>query len=274
MSRRAESTVLALARLARLQNGIIAAAGVVVGGWWGGASARDLGRLGLACLAAVALATFANAFNDWRDVEIDRVVHPARPLPAAALSLAAALRLASLAAGVALAASALLAPGFVVASALVLALMVLYSTHLKRAGLAGNVCVAVLASLPFVYGAWAVGAPRAAAPLFALGVPLHFAREIAKDLDDAPGDRLSRATLPVAHGALTARALFATALVIFLLVLASIVVRRPLLGVLVVPALGLCALAARRIIGGAPGGPRLLKAAMVLAFVPLLLVRP
>jgi len=38
-------------------------------------------------------------------------------------------------------------------------------------------------------------------------VPLHFAREIAKDLDDAHGDASFRRTLPLRVGAATARAL-------------------------------------------------------------------
>lgn len=274
MSSAAERRVRALARVARLQNGAIAACGVAVGAWWSGMALPMMARVALAALVAVALATFANAFNDARDVEIDRIAHPERPLPSGDLSVRAALLLAYAGAATALVASSLLSPGFELASALVTALMALYSTHLKRSGLPGNLCVAALASLPFVYGAWAVGAPAAALPLFALAVPLHLAREIAKDLDDAPGDRLARATLPLTVGPRATRALFAGAIVIFLVVLAALVVQRPLLGVLAVPALCLCALAIGRVVGGKPGGPGLLKAAMVLALVPLLVVRP
>lgn len=274
MSSAAERRVHALARVARLQNGAIAACGVAVGAWWSGTTMHMTPRVALAALVAVTLATFANAFNDVCDVEIDRVAHPARPLPSGELSTRAALMLACGAAAAALVTSSLLSPGFAVASALVLALMALYSTHLKRTGLPGNLCVAALASLPFVYGAWAAGAPAAALPLFALAVPLHLARELAKDLDDAPGDRLGRATLPLTVGPRATRALFAGAIVIFLVVLAGLVVQRPLLGVLAVPALCLCALAIGRVVGGKPGGAGLLKAAMVLALVPLLVVRP
>lgn len=274
MSSRAEARVAALARVARLQNGLIAAAGVGIGAWWAGLNAAGTGRVAIAIVAAIGLATFANAFNDVCDVEIDRVAHPARPLPSGTLSSRAALALANGAAVAALVASSLLSLGFAAASVAVLACMVLYSTHLKREGLVGNLCVAILASLPFVYGAWAVGDAAAAVPLFALALPLHLAREIAKDLDDAPGDRRSRATLPLRFGARAARALFASAIVIFLGVLGALVARRPLLGLLVIPALSACALATSRIVGGKPGGPRLLKAAMVLAIVPFLVVRP
>lgn len=274
MSRRADSRIVAYAQLARLHNGLLAAAGVVIGAWWGGVGIGDAVRVASVALVAVALAAFANAFNDWSDIEIDRVIHPARPLPSGALPSRSALALACVAAGAALVASALLSTGFTVASAGVLALMTLYSTHLKRSGFVGNVCVALLASLPFLYGGWAAGDFLAAAPLFALAVPLHLAREIAKDLDDVPGDRLSRDTLPLTRGIAAARALYGAAIVIFLVVLAAVVVHRPLLGLLVLPALALCALATRRIVGGKPGGPRLLKAAMLLAIVPFLLVRP
>lgn len=273
MSSAAESRVVALVRLARVHNGLLAAAGVAIGAWWGGAGGHDGGRVSQAAAAAIALATYANTFNDWCDIEIDRVAHPRRPLPAGALAPRSALILAGAAAAMAVVAAALLSMAFALVTIGLLAVMTLYSTHLKRMGLVGNLCVAVLASAPFVYGAWAVGAPLAGLPLFALAAPLHFARELAKDLDDVSGDRLRRATLPLTHGAGQTRAIFAGAILIFLLVLAALVVHRPLLGILVVPALCLCVLATRRIVGGEPGGPRLLKAAMVLAIVPFLVIR-
>ncbi len=269
----------AIARLARVQNGLIASLGVIVGATWSCSNSHC--RLGLqtevrtatlTVLVAIALTTFGNAFNDWRDVEIDRVAHPARPLPSGAMTPDAAVTLFAAAAIVAVALSLAVTPWMAAASAGVLLAMAAYSLWLKRTGIAGNLCVAALASLPFVYGAWATGAPGAALPLFALAVPLHLAREIAKDIDDIAGDRTHRATLPVAFGPRVARAAFATALVIFIGVLAIIVARRPLLGALVVPALLACGAGARCVAIGRPGGARLLKAAMVLAMVPFLVI--
>ncbi len=268
-----------MARLARWQNAVIASLGVVVGAVW--ACGDGHCRPGLqtplrtttwTVVVAVALTTFANAFNDWRDVDIDRVAHPERPLPSGAIGRGGAVVLFIAAAIVALAASLRVSVAMSVASAAVLVAMAAYSLWLKKVGILGNLTVAVLASLPFVYGAWSVGAPAAAVPLFAVAIPLHFAREVAKDIDDAEGDRAHRATLPVARGTRSARAAFAAALVIFIGVLATIVVRRPLMGVLVVPALLVCGAGAQRVAIGRPGGPRLLKAAMVLAMVPFVVI--
>ncbi len=43
--------------------------------------------------------------------------------------------------------------------------------------------------------------PSAGIPLFLVGVPLHFAREIAKDIDDVDGDAAHRRTLPASRRA-------------------------------------------------------------------------
>jgi len=70
--------VIAILRLVRLQNGFIAALGVLVGAWWAAGTLADP-RTMLAAVSAVLLASFANAFNDVCDVDIDRVAHPSRP---------------------------------------------------------------------------------------------------------------------------------------------------------------------------------------------------
>src|SRR5436190_3938970 len=195
---------LAIVRLVRLQNGIIAALGVLAGAWWASGrltSARTL----LAAVSAIFLAAFANAFNDWCDVDIDQAAHPRRPLPRGDLTTATALRVAATAAVLGLVGSALAWPALAFATLVVLLSMFLYSMRVKRAGAPGNVLVAILASLPFLYGAWSVGQPRAAAALLAISIPLHLAREVAKDLDDARADAALRHTLPVVHGASVAR---------------------------------------------------------------------
>jgi geranylgeranylglycerol-phosphate geranylgeranyltransferase len=263
----------AVARLTRLHNGLIAAAGVWVGARWAGAGLAPA-RATLVALGAIALAAFANSVNDYFDVEIDRIVHPNRPLPAGELSPGAALATAAVAAIVAVTLTALASPPIAVATVAVLAVMVLYSTHLKRSGLVGNVVVAVLASLPIVYGAWSVAAPGSAVPLFLVAMPLHLAREVAKDLDDVAGDRARRRTLPVEFGATLGRTAFVVAMAIFIAALVPVVAHRRLLGALIVPVLALCALASDRVVTGRPGGARLLKTAMVCAMIVFLAIRP
>ena len=255
-------------QLARWPNALIAVGAVIVGAWfalWTGGRAA-LTPLLAAAAAAVALTVTANAWNDAADEEIDRVAHPERPIPSGRITAQAArnLALASAIAGVAFA--AVVSPGLGALTVAVAGLMIAYSPWLKRAGLAGNVTVAFLASLPFLYGAWASGQPRDGLALVAWAFPLHFAREIAKDIDDAEGDAPHRTTVPLEWGLPVARLLVIGALLCFVAPLAVFTSSRGLV-LAMIPAAGFILLGAARVMRGQPGAPRALKAAMVFAML-------
>jgi geranylgeranylglycerol-phosphate geranylgeranyltransferase len=260
--------VLPLARLLRLHNGAIAALGVVAGAWWAGARRLD-GSVAAVAVAAVALAGFANAVNDRCDIAIDRVAHPDRPLPSGALSPAWATGAALACGAVALALIATVSAALALVTVGVLAAMTGYSTHLKRRGLAGNVAVAIIASLPFAYGAWVAGAPGAGLPLLAVAVPLHLAREVAKDVDDAAGDAAARATLPLTHGAAAARWTSGLAAAIFCVAVGVLAGGSVRLTLAFLPAFACAVLAIRRLSAARQGAPRFYKAAMVCAMLAL-----
>ena len=262
----------ALLRLARWPNALIAAAGVLAGAWW---ARGDLaaGPTWLAVLSAVALTAVANASNDIADVEIDRAAHPERPLPRGELSVRDATVLAVAGAAVGAGAAALLAPALGALAVGVALAMALYSWRIKRAGLPGNLLVALLASLPFLWGAWSAGDPRAAAPLVLLAMPLHLAREIAKDLDDAAADAPVRRTLPVRFGPAVARGALLLALLAFGAVLVPFAGERPRFAIAVLPVVLLVVLGALRALRGERGGPLLLKSAMVCAILSLAAAR-
>lgn len=262
----------AIAKLVRWPNAIIAGMGVAMGAWWSGGRLDDWHVIS-AVVAALALSAFSNAANDVHDIEIDRVAHPQRPLPRGLVSVRAASLVALVAALVSLVAATLARPVVGLLTIAVLAAMFFYSGAFKRYGLPGNLLVAVLASLPFLYGGWAAGTPRPALALVALAVPLHLAREIAKDLDDVGGDAGARSTLPVAHGATVARVALVLSLLAFCAMLLPWVMRRPLFALLIAPALLLAGLGARRAIRGLPGGPARFKAAMLLAMASLVALR-
>lgn len=253
----------AFLELARWENALIAALGVLFGAWWvGWGSERPIA---FAVLAALPLTAAANAWNDIADLSIDRRAHPSRPLPSGRLSIDAARRFAAFAAlaGVLLASGVDAQLGAITVA--VVALMYAYSNGLKRAGLAGNVTVALLASLPFLYGGWAAGRPTNALVLVAIAAPLHFAREIAKDIEDAPADADSRSTLPVTAGSELAAAVLVASLIVFLLLLIPYVVARPLLAVALLPAAGLVAYAGWCVVKGRRGSPLVFKIAMLCA---------
>lgn len=262
----------ALLALARWPNALIAAAGVVVGVWW--ARGEFGGAVAWAALTAVAITVAANAWNDVADLEIDRVAHPTRPLPSGALTPREATWVAWGAAAIAVPLAWLASPRISLLTVAVLAIAYIYSPHLKRTGLPGNAVVAAVASLPFLYGAWAAGHPERGAVLVAIAVPLHFAREVAKDLDDVAGDAEWRRTLPVTHGARRAKMVIAAAAVAFLLALAWPAARAPLFALSLVPAIALSLAGTRAAVRGRRGGPTLFKAAMVCAMLAVIAARP
>lgn len=260
----------ALLALVRWENALLSASGVLLGAWWARGSVLAPSTL-VAAGVAVALTAVANAENDYQDRAIDRVAHPERPLPSGALQPVHARITVVIAAVVALAGSAALGLALAVVTLLIIGVMLAYSRVLKVRGLAGNVAVAVLASLPFAYGAWAAGRPLDAVPLVGVAIPLHFAREIAKDLEDAEADAPMRRTLPVAHGMNAARVALIVALGLFVARLWPLIAQRPQLGAFVIPAMLLTAAATVRAWRGRRGSPSLFKAAMVCAMASLVL---
>ena len=258
------SSVDALLALVRWQNALIAATGVLVGAWWAGWGPRA--PIAAAAAAAIALTAAANAWNDVADLAIDRVAHPTRPLPSGALGVGTARAAAWCAAGTGLVLAAIARPALGALTVLVLVAMWGYSPWLKRRGLAGNCAVAVLASLPFLYGAWAVGHPRPGLVLVLVAAPLHLARELAKDIDDAAADAATRRTVPVVNLA-AARIFLLAAVAVFVVMLVPLAVGRPCFAAILVPALVLCTLAARAVLRGRHGAPMLFKLAMLFAMV-------
>jgi geranylgeranylglycerol-phosphate geranylgeranyltransferase len=250
------------------RNAVLAAAGVCAGAWW---SAGDITRpVVFAALAAIALTAVANTSNDLADIEIDRVAHPKRPLPSGAISPSSAKRVAIVCAVAALALTVLVDPWLAVLTVAVVAIMWSYSAQLKRYGIPGNIAVAVLGSLPFLYGAWAVDERDKGALLVMVAAPLHFAREVAKDLDDTSADAGTRRTLPIASGIGAARAAFVGGVVAYSVAVALLARAYPLFATLLVPTIFLAGLATRRLYLGRDGSASLLKAAMVVAIVALL----
>lgn len=258
---------LAIARLARWPNALIAALGVVVGAWWAGGSPTASSTL-LAAVAAIGLAAFANAYNDVRDEAIDRIAHPGRPLPAGELSRGTALLVAWVGAALAFGAATLVSLPLGLLTVGIVALMREYSRRIKRLGLPGNVVVALLASLPFVYGAWSTGRATAGIALAAVAAPLHLSRELAKDLEDAAADAAERRTLAVRSVPAAKRALMVS-LAGYIAALILFILPRPAAAVALFPATLLAILGAWRAVRDHRGAPRLFKSAMVLAMLSL-----
>ena len=204
-------------RLIRAPNLLIAAAGVLAGGW------IALGRIAVpkelffAALSGVALGAVGNTWNDIRDVAADRVNRPdTRPLAAGQVSRGVADLIVFDGAILGLVFAGLVSGWLLFVALAALAVMFVYSPLLKPRPLLGNLAVAVVAGSPPFYGALAVGLPAAGIVPWVLAALLHLVREVVKDVEDEPGDRtIGRRTLPIAVGRRPAMVLAAGVALLF-----------------------------------------------------------
>jgi len=205
-------------RLVRALNLLIAAAGVLAGGWIALGAVQLPKLLIFAALSGIALGAVGNTWNDICDARADTLNRPAerRPLTSGGIGRGTADLIVFLGALVGLATAALVSGGQVLVGVGALSIMLLYSPFIKPRPVAGNVAVALVAGLPLLYGALAVGAPRAGVVPWVLAAWLHVAREIVKDLGDEPGDRaIGRRTLPIVVGARPAQVVAAGVALLF-----------------------------------------------------------
>jgi 4-hydroxybenzoate polyprenyltransferase len=189
-------------RLVRPLNLLIAAAGVLAGGWIALGAVAFPKLLLLAALSGLALGAAGNAWNDICDAAADRVNRPGeRPIAAGAVTRGTADLVVFGGALTGLAAAGLVSGWQVAAGLAALAVMLGYSPLLKPRPVAGNLAVALVAGLPPFYGALAVGRPGAGVVPWVLAAWIHLVREIVKDVEDEAGDRVAgRRTLPIVLG--------------------------------------------------------------------------
>jgi len=206
-------------RLVRATNLLIAAAGVLAGGWIALGAALLPKLLVFAAISGLALGAAGNAWNDICDQGADRLNRaPAqRPLSAGGVRRGTADLVVFLSAFLGIVAAALVSGRQVIAALVALAIMLAYSPLIKPRPLAGNIAVALIAGLPPFYGALAVGAPAAGLVPWILAAWLHVAREIAKDVEDEAGDRaIGRRTLPIVLGVRPAQVVAAGVALLFI----------------------------------------------------------
>ncbi|MGI0071236.1 MAG: geranylgeranylglycerol-phosphate geranylgeranyltransferase [Thermoplasmata archaeon] len=212
-------------RLVRAGNLGVSFVGTLVGGLVahaaGVAGSTTFWALILLAAASTALVTAGgNVLNDLEDIEGDRVNHPDRPLVTGAVSVPGAriLAIGLFVAGIEAALPVIFVEPLVgVILAIALAAMLAYEFRLKAAGWGGNLVVAVLTGLVFLYGGAAAGDLVVLAPFAAMAFLATLSREVIKDMEDVAGD-VTRRTLPKTHGlafsAVVARASVGAAIVL------------------------------------------------------------
>jgi geranylgeranylglycerol-phosphate geranylgeranyltransferase len=198
-------------RLVRVGNLGVSFVGTVVGGLAargaGIGLSLELWLFVLLAAASTALVTAGgNVLNDLLDLEGDRVNHPDRPLVTGAISpgTARVLAIGLFVAGIEVAIPvALKEPLLGLILAVAVGSLIGYEFRLKARGFAGNLTVALLTGLVFLYGGAAVGNAVVMAPFAAMAFLATLSREVIKDIEDMAGD-VGRRTLPMSRGIPTA----------------------------------------------------------------------
>lgn len=188
-------------KIIRPLNCLITALVVIVGGIISLVGDSINSNLILAALAAALTAASGNVINDLYDIEIDKIVHPNRPLAKGELKI---VEVRIFYVCLILAASALsFALDLFLFAITILAILILffYSAILKKIPLIGNVVVALLTALAFLYGGIAVQNISGAVLPAIFAFLINIIRELVKDAEDSEGDKKNNViTFPIKFG--------------------------------------------------------------------------
>ena len=155
----------------------------------------------LAALSAALTAGAGNIINDIFDKEADKINHPERPMAKGIISTGNAWIEYFILTLLAVAASYLISQTALVVVFLTSVLLYLYSVRLKKIPLLGNITVAYLTGLAFIFGGISVNNVRGAFIPAVFAFLINFIRELIKDMDDIEGDtKVGLQTFPKRFG--------------------------------------------------------------------------
>lgn len=180
---------------------------VILGGYV--AQTGEWLKVGLAGSAALLVAAAANAWNDYLDIEIDRINQPNRPLPSGLISLPTARNFSLWTSVVALIIAYFISLPVFLITLFFIVVLYLYSWKLKSTVLIGNATVAVTSASSAIFGGIAAGN---AGPSLWLALIIGtgiMGREVLKTLADYEGDLLEHCrTVATVWGKRRARIIF------------------------------------------------------------------
>ena len=163
---------------------------------------NDTGTLLLVMAVVMCFAGAANALNDVVDYEIDKINRPMRPLPSGFVKKRTALFISILLFSMGtLACLELSEAAKVIGIVIAMPFMVLYSKYLKGMPLIGNMIVAFILGLSFLFCGAAFNnmSPMWIPMILAFGLTL--VRELEKDIADMEGDQsVGLKTFPITAG--------------------------------------------------------------------------
>ncbi|MDX1739920.1 MAG: geranylgeranylglycerol-phosphate geranylgeranyltransferase [Rhodothermales bacterium] len=148
----------------------------------------DNSALVLAALSATFVGASGNVLNDIKDVAIDRVNRPDRPLPRGQLGINAARVLWVVVTLGGLLTAVFVSVAHVVIATAAVALVTVYNIRLKSVPVVGNVVVSVVVATALIYGGLSLDGLTLAVPAALFAFLTTFAREMLKDVEDLSGD--------------------------------------------------------------------------------------
>ncbi|MDW7740622.1 MAG: UbiA family prenyltransferase, partial [Bacillota bacterium] len=106
----------------------------------------------MATITVLLITVSTNAWNDYLDIEIDRINKPDRPLPAGTISPRGALMFSAIGSVLSLITAIFINPPAFLIAVIANILLYIYSWKLKCSVLWGNVTVATIVGLCFIFG--------------------------------------------------------------------------------------------------------------------------
>lgn len=175
-----------LYRVSRPLTSLSGALAVVLGGYVAGTG--EWFNVALAVLVTLMGAASANAWNDYQDIEIDKINQPNRPLPSGQVSPELVKRYSFVLAALAVLISAFISPMAFAIALTANVVLFIYSWKLKSTVLIGNLVVALISAMSVVFGGVAAGNARPTAWLFLIIFVAILGREVLKTMADYDGD--------------------------------------------------------------------------------------
>jgi geranylgeranylglycerol-phosphate geranylgeranyltransferase len=155
----------------------------------------------LASVSAGLTASAGNIINDIIDIEIDKINRPTRPLPSGKLTIKGAYALYFICIILSVVLAVLVNTIVLVIVLFTHLVLFLYSKYLKRIPFIGNIIVAFLTGLVFIFGGVIVENSSAAIIPALFAFLINLIRELVKDMQDVEGDRAAGViTFPIKFG--------------------------------------------------------------------------
>jgi geranylgeranylglycerol-phosphate geranylgeranyltransferase len=199
MEYKKSSKIIAFLKILRPEITILGIFCVYIGAIAAGSELFSLDLL-IAMISVFLIGAASMPFNDYFDYEIDKTIHPNRPLPKGILKPSTAFWSSVTMFVIALFLSTFVNLMVFLFTVIGVTLVVLYEIISKSRGFIGNFFVSLTSALAFTVGGAVM--ENLEKPLFFTTIAffIFLSREILMDVRDIEGDRQTRVTLPVLIG--------------------------------------------------------------------------